>query len=657
MIFLAKNRLFFCVSFQGKGYNMKPKLKKLIQLLLEVQPRTSANLAERLDVSVRSVKNYVREINEEFPNTIQSSYEGYRIDSKVGVMILADNTNHIPQTSDERVSYIINKLINHNSHVTLDTYDLCDELFVSMSTLKNELTKVKHRLQKFDLQLITKGDFIECSGLEKNKRKMLSTILYDESNVNFVNIESLQHAFMDIDIDFIRRTILEVFDKYHCFINDYSLINLVLHVTIAVDRIINDNINKQNVDSLPGVRLHEYALAQEIAEKLNEHFNIEFSNAEIYEMTLLIISRATTIDYKSITVGNLEEFVGKDCLDLVKILIENVNAFYYIDLSEPEFLIRFALHIRNLLVRSKNDYFSKNPLTESIKSSCPLIYDLSVNLAEEIKEYTSITINDDEIAYIAFHLGSTIEAHKSLTTKITAALYCPNYYDINQKVTDTLNQYFSNDLLVKYIVTDESELEAIQNIDLIISTIPLSRPQIIPSVLINIFVTKRDQDILKQKIDELHKEKDKKEFNQYLREMILPEFFERKNDLHTQIECIDYMYQKFKNKGYVNTSFKEEVLKRERISSTAFGNFAIPHAMKMYANKTGINIIISDQPIQWSDKSVNLVIMMCFNKNERYMFNEIYEPITMILSESENVKKILTSKDYDEFIQNLVNLL
>ena len=78
---------------------MKPKLKKLIQLLLEAQPRTSANLAERLDVSVRSIKNYVREINEEFPNTIQSSYEGYRIDSKVGVMILADNTNHIPQTA------------------------------------------------------------------------------------------------------------------------------------------------------------------------------------------------------------------------------------------------------------------------------------------------------------------------------------------------------------------------------------------------------------------------------------------------------------------------------------------------------------------------------------------------------------------------------
>ena len=76
-------------------------------------------------------------------------------------------------------------------------------------------------------------------------------------------------------------------------------------------------------------------------------------------MTLLIISRATTIDYKSINAANLEDFIGKECLNLVKELILDINSFYYIDLSEQEFLIRFALHIKNLLVRSKNNYFSK----------------------------------------------------------------------------------------------------------------------------------------------------------------------------------------------------------------------------------------------------------------------------------------------------------
>ena len=65
-----------------------------------------------------------------------------------------------------------------------------------------------------------------------------------------------------------------------------------------------------------------------------------------------------------------------------------------------------------------------------LKPPALLIYDISVSLAATIKEKTGISINDDEIAYIAFHLGSALEAQKSLTEKITVALYCPSYYDM-----------------------------------------------------------------------------------------------------------------------------------------------------------------------------------------------------------------------------------
>ena len=71
-----------------------------------------------------------------------------------------------------------------------------------MSTLKVELNKVKRKLKKYDLELETKSDSIKCIGLEKNKRKLLSSILYKESNVNFVNIDSLQKAFTNIDIHY-----------------------------------------------------------------------------------------------------------------------------------------------------------------------------------------------------------------------------------------------------------------------------------------------------------------------------------------------------------------------------------------------------------------------------------------------------------------------
>lgn len=636
---------------------MNWKNEKLIRLLLEAQPSTAQLLAERMEVSIRSIKNYVKEINGEEEGTITSSREGYRIDLTKAKQLLDDHDDNVPQTSKDRVIYILNQLLNHHNNETVNLYDLSDEMYISMSTLKNELQKVKRRLSRYDLELITHGDDISINGLEKNKRKMLSTILYDESNVNFVNLQSLQKAFLDIDIEFIKHTVLQIFDEYHYFINDYSLINLVLHITIAIDRIRNNNINSQNIKELPAVRLHEYELAQRLAEKMEERFDIVYSDAEVYEMTLLIISRATTIDYKSINVANLEEFIGKDCLDLVNQLIQDVSAFYYIDLSEPEFLIRFALHIRNLLVRSKNNYFSKNPLTQGIKTSCPMIYDVSVSLAGTIKEKTGVSINDDEIAYIAFHLGSTIEAQKSLTTKITAVLYCPSYYDMNLRMTDMINQYFQEELLITNILTDESEFSRVKGTDLIITTIPLSDIYTTPIIQVHPFLMDKDHKALKEKISEVKTQKKKKEFEAYLRELIIPDFFEKKNTLKNQKNCITYMINKLIKHDYVDKSFIQDILDREKMSSTAYGSFAIPHAMKMHAKKTGINIIASEEEIDWNGKGVHLVLMMCFNINERYIFNEIFDPITMILSEGENVRRIISCKTYEEFIQNMVSLL
>lgn len=635
---------------------MKPNQLKLIRILMEQPQSIKANLlAGKMGVSLRTIKSYIHEINEEFPETVISSRNGYNICTEKAKRIIDNSHSHIPQTSKERVTYILNKLIRQKH--AIDVYDLSDELYVSLSTLKNELNKVKRIVSKYDLQLDHALDFIKLKGLEKNKRKMLSTLLYNESNVNFVNLNSLQNAFVDIDIVYIKNTVLEIFETYHYFINDYSLINLVLHITIAIDRIRNNNINTQDIQELPMIRLHEYELSKLITKRLEAHFDIQYSDAEVYEMTLLIISRATTIDYKSINTTNLQEFVGEDCFKLVQQLIRDISAYCYIDLSEQEFLIRFALHIRNLLVRSKNNYFSKNPLTEGIKTSCPLIYDISVSLAATIKEKTGVFINDDEIAYIAFHLGSTLEAQKNLTEKVTAVLYCPNYYDMNLRITDSINQYFSSELLITNILTDESEFERIKDLDLIITTIPIASILNYPLLQIHLFLNEKDQNNLKMMIGDLRKKKKRKEFENYLRELIIPEFFVKQNHVETKENCIESMVENLVKLGYVQSTFIDEIYEREKMSSTAFQLFAIPHAMKMNALKTGIHVLINESGVAWDEKNVHLVMMLCFNINERHIFNEIFDPITMILSETENIQRLIVSETYDEFIQLFVSLL
>src|SRR5690554_2551060 len=117
---------------------MKPKHIELIKLLIE-EPSKASRLSELLDVSVRSVRNYVKEINQAYPETILASTKGYHIDQNQALEIIQGTRYDIPQTSKERVYFIITKLLNSNRKTATNVHDICEELFISLSTLKTDL--------------------------------------------------------------------------------------------------------------------------------------------------------------------------------------------------------------------------------------------------------------------------------------------------------------------------------------------------------------------------------------------------------------------------------------------------------------------------------------------------------------------------------------
>ena len=61
----------------------------------------------------------------------------------------------------------------------------------------------------------------------------------------------------------------------------------------------------------------------------------------------------------------------------------------------------------------------------------------------------------------------------------------------------------------------------------------------------------------------------------YLRQIILPDFFERGEGFESREDAIHYLCEKFRQKDYVGEAFEEEVLEREEMSSTGFQNFAL----------------------------------------------------------------------------------
>ena len=73
-------------------------MKKNHELLLSIlkdnlQPVSSRELAKQLQVTSRSIKNYISEINSEVPNLIISGPKGYQLNKKIKVDL---KKNHVP---------------------------------------------------------------------------------------------------------------------------------------------------------------------------------------------------------------------------------------------------------------------------------------------------------------------------------------------------------------------------------------------------------------------------------------------------------------------------------------------------------------------------------------------------------------------------------
>src|SRR5699024_5166927 len=128
---------------------------------------------------------------------------------------------------------------------------------------------------------------------------------------------------------------------------------------------------------------------------------------------------------------------------LVKKYIKNIYERYYIDLVEESFLMPFAFHLESLYWRASNNILQHNPLTEIVKKNNPLVFVIAIFIGLDFMKEMNVEINEDEIAFIAIHLGVAIEQLFKKTEKIKIGVYSPNYISINSYLIMKLESYFN----------------------------------------------------------------------------------------------------------------------------------------------------------------------------------------------------------------------
>lgn len=631
---------------KGDEHVQKKQLTILQYLLNHKNKRvTAAEIASVLNVSVRTVKSYIQQINTAAnAKVIQSSNQGYMVNRYLANTIISKTEIPIPQSYDERCFYILRQfLLEHVDYI--EVYELCDSIYISDSTLKADIARFKNDYQRYQLELLIEKDHLLLIGSEKNKRRVMGRMIYEKVGTDFIDIGILKTEFSSFDVEAIGTIVKSISTKYNNYINDVALVNIILHITIIIDRLLEGNYVN---DSIKGVIKSEKdrKIIDDLSNMLQRQFHIQFSQEEKYEIHILYKANANITT--SSNVNEMKEYVGEDILDLASQLIELIYEQYNINLSNTAFIIPFCMHLKGLFVRIQNDAQVKNPMLDIIKQSNPVIYDIAVFTSLQLIRLLEIEINENEVAFLALHIGGEIERQKINNNKISAVLLCPNYLNIETKLYNDILMSFNRDIDIIATVSDSSAFELL-SFDLLITTVNLPKTSKYDVVTVSPFINEIEKLNVRNKIEDIKRVKKNRVLKQNFFYCFSEELFFVTDDVGDKGDAISLLATAMKQLDYVNDDFEEKVLERENASSTGFMNVAIPHSMEMNAKKTSIGVLISKEGINWNKQIVHVVLMIAINRSDFRMFRELYEALVVLFSDTEYISMCRKCKTFDDF--------
>lgn len=611
---------------------------------------SASELSQLLHVSTRQIRKYISILNDEDKEAplIISTNKGYKLNSTQQYLEYRESGKHNLETPQTRQNLIIQKLISSKSGI--DIFDLADELYVSESTIDHDVRSIRKQFCGYHVGIRRERDLLYIDGSEKEKRQLMSRLITSDSYDNFVLKDEVRLLTYHYHFWDFRKNLADIFSRNNLFANDYTLNNTALHLIVMIDRIRSSCILHERVDLTPFLETKQYTVAEEIRKYIESAYTIQINDAELYNLTLIIMNNTTMIDYSFINGSNISSFIEQKYIDIAHTVIHNVEECYLLDPFDEEFIAKFTIHVKNLFNRVEHNYYAKNPLTAKIKSTYPLIYDIAVYIAQQFKEYYDITLNEDEIAFISFHIGSYFENNVQSKNKLTVLFLYADYYSLHQHTLEKISRRFEDKVTVKYAMSIHSYQPNLLHADLIISTVETPFPQ--TSLIIHPFLTEKDMSQLENIITKMLSEKNKNKLKDFLFDLFDPQLFYTNVKLD-RTQLIQKLCNDAIRLEYADASFTSDVFAREHMSSTAFEDAAVPHSLGSNAKKSFISVVLCPQGMEWGTHQVHIVTLLGVHDDTRKLFAQIFDHLIEILSEPSFLNELITCQDYNTFIQKL----
>ncbi|MFS0774761.1 BglG family transcription antiterminator [Neobacillus sp. 3P2-tot-E-2] len=633
---------------------LNPRLTAILRELMRARSAiTGEDLASIIQVTSRTVRNDMKELDSVLARkggAIKSVRGiGYELVIQEDHLFKEFLQSHFqnengasPATPEDRLRYLMKRLLLADGYLKIE--DLADELYISKSTIQNDFRDVKKMLEGYGIAFEARPGYgMRLIGDEVKLRFCMAEFIFNRNDYRGYLAESGISILPRDKMQGIKEIILDQIKEYSVSLSDVALDNLVIHIAIAFRRIGNGNHVSLPPEELTDViKTREYKVAEKIISKLETKLMCFFPKVEIAYITMHLLGTRMAA-HLSADESELHNETTRLTIQILEEIEKELNSGI---LDDKELVIALSLHLKPAINRFKYGMNIRNPMLSEIKLNYPVAFEAGIIASRVLKRETGITINDDEIGYLALHIGAALERKEMNVVPKRCLVVCASGIGSARLLSYKLQSKFGARIEIVG-TTEYYKLKEypFQLIDFVVSTIPIRDSLPVPVIEVNTFLGEGDL----QRVQFVLKDQSEQSF-EYIKEELV--FLQEK--FNSRESTLQFFYKKLLNLGLVDESFLDSVLEREAISPTSFGNLvAIPHPISPLSDTTFLAMCTLQKPIDWGGNRAQFICLLSVEKNSTQDLQKMYDLLGTVVDDGAKVQLLLKSKTYKEFIKCL----
>lgn len=625
------------------------RMKKIIIELSDSEYVTASELAKILDLNEKTVRTTIgkmRDSLDEYGIEIESkTRKGYHLliydKEKYQAFINNDewlSKNDIPNNSKEREEWLLDYLLKQHKFVRID--DLSEMLYVSRSTITNDIRNVEDSLKSYHITLIRRPNYgLHIQGSEFDIRNCMISQFKDnkwaqrfsdkEENelkeISKILLNNIQNQKVVLSKSMIQEMTSCIYIAKVRYEENYK-------ITVSKNEVVH-RIYKPCID-----------VATNIVEELNEKFHIHLLDSEIYYIAINIAARS---DY-NVLEGELESGVINQARKQATQMLDCVYDMMHLDMRQNlSLLYDLISFLIPMDIRMRYGIIAKNPFAEATKKKYFFAYNVASQAVIPLKKTYFHEVPENEIAYLTSIFALFIEQEKDKKKKYNILVICATNMSTSKLLAYQYKKKFKK--YIDEVYTCEMyNLDSFDfsKVDYIFTTVEINR--VLPKPVLGISAFLEDEEV--EKISSILKFKS----SNTIADVYSEELFYDNIKGETKEEILFEICKRIPEKYGIPSDFYEGLLRREEITGTDLAkHIALPHPYETTSDISFACISVLDHPIRWTRQDVQVVILMAVAEDEQRDLTNFLQLISEFIANESAVLQLVEEPDFTTFVNLL----